>query len=334
MRYFLLFVFLAGGCFLFQSGCSNSNSASGPTTIYQNNSPAYGSLWNRATGSAGFSQRDGMASVVFNNQMWSLGGYDTTQEGDAWSSSDGVSWSQQGAAGATFTARAFASAVTFNNKIWVMAGLGGSGGLADTWSSSDGAHWTQSASGASTFTSRFGQASLVFNNKIWVIGGYGASGVLNDVWSSSDGVSWASVTTAPFAGREFMGAAVYNNAMWVVAGENADTYALYNDVWNSTDGSTWTRVAAHTGFAPRGGPGLVVYNNALWLIAGTHIGSSLILYNDVWTSTDGIAWTQVVDQASFPGRDSFGLLALNNRLYLFGGDGSTTGLFNDVWNTP
>ena len=41
---------------------------------------------------AGFNARYNHQTVVFNNKMWVIGGYDGTFKNDVWSSSDGFFW--------------------------------------------------------------------------------------------------------------------------------------------------------------------------------------------------------------------------------------------------
>jgi hypothetical protein len=50
-----------------------------------------GSLWTQATAAAGWTARHVHASVVFDNKMWVLGGYNTARRNDVWYSSNGVS---------------------------------------------------------------------------------------------------------------------------------------------------------------------------------------------------------------------------------------------------
>jgi N-acetylneuraminic acid mutarotase len=85
---------------------------------------------------------------------------------------------------------------------------------------------------------------------------------------------------------------------------------------------------ANAPFMPRDGAALVKYNDALYLIAGWN--SILVPYphyvNDFWKSTDeGKTWVQLAD-APFTPRHTHGAGVLNNKLYVWGGDGNT-----DVW---
>ena len=81
--------------------------------------------------------------------------------------------------------------------------------------------------------------------------------------------------------------------------------------YSSTDGVNWTQrsaTGAIGGTASRAYASLTSYNNQLWYIAGAPsflpggpstpaVGTAV---NDVWRSGDGIAWTQVTANATFP----------------------------------
>ena len=55
--------------------------------------------------------------------------------------------------------------------------------------------------------------------------------------------------------------------------------------------------------------------------------------NDVWSSSDGVTWTQVTSAASWSGRYRFGALAYSNQMWVLGGCTaiSTATYTNDVW---
>lgn len=119
--------------------------------------------------------------------------WDDDYKNDVWSSTDGITWTQETAA-AGFSGRRKHQLVVFDNKLWLIGGMGfpgfGGGPQNDVWSSADGVTWARET-GAAPFSPRSGHQALVFDNKLLVIGGIDANfEPLNDVWSSSDGVSW------------------------------------------------------------------------------------------------------------------------------------------------
>jgi hypothetical protein len=67
----------------------------------------------------------------------------------------------------------------------------------------------------------------------------------------------------------------------------------------------------------------------MWVLGGRDNGG---LLNDVWSSSDGVAWAQATSAAPWNARASFGALVFNGQLWVMGG--YYGGWFNDVWSTP
>ena len=165
-----------------------------------------------------------------------------------------------------------------------------------------------------------------------------------DIWSSGNGSSWTQATGgAPFGGRYGSQVLSYNGLLWLIGGNSGGT--LKNDVWNSPDGSNWTQVlptsaGTATQFTPREDFGAVVFNNAMWVIGGWAGGNK----NDVWSSTDGITWTQVLANGAsspthFAARWGMSTLVYNNTLWLISGASGTsvnstpTAAYGDAWSS-
>jgi len=292
-----------------------------------------GQRWVQTTANAAFSARHAHESVVFNNKMWVIGGYNGYDEvNDVWSSTDGVTWTQV-TANAGFHARNSHGALAFNGKMWVFGGVNAQL-WNDVWSSSDGVTWTEVQKNAS-FTQRAGHSFVVFDSKMWVIGGltYGSQ-YLNDVWSSSDGLTWSLATSsANFPPRRYHTSFVFNNRMWVVGGDTDNVVGnANNDIWSSTNGITWQREAEHAAFPPRVGHRTEVFSDGVWIFGGS---SGTVLLNDVWKSNDGRSWSQVSAAADFTPRDFASSLVFNGKIWLLGGRiGSNNTVGNDVWSTP
>ena len=186
---------------------------------------------------------------------------------------------------------------------------------------------------------------------MWALGGAAGNSdgsvtyYYSDVYASGSGSSWTKVNAAaPFGGRYGSQALSYNGKLWLIGGNSNGT--LMNDVWSSTDGASWTQVLAAsagtaTQFTPREDFGALVYNNAMWVIGGFSAGAGI--HNDVWSSIDGVNWTQVLaDGASgaahFQGRWGLSAVVYNNLMWIIGGaTGSSSGSvsfgFADVWNS-
>jgi hypothetical protein len=183
----------------------------------------------------------------------------------------------------------------------------------------------QEPTDAAGFGQRAGHAALYYNNKFWVIGGTNDNN-LNDVWSSSDGMNWSQVTAnTGFSSRQNFGACVFNGKMWVMGG-------LTNDVWFSSDGINWIEATASAPWSARTGLTCTAFNGQMWVIGGqlyksSNYGNSL---NDVWSSSDGIHWTQQSASAPFPARTNHQCIVFNNEIWVMGGSNSN-GFLNDVW---
>jgi hypothetical protein len=203
-------------------------------------SSADGATWNLVTPAAAFTPRYGQTSIVYNDLMWVIGGFDgvcsCVSLNDAWSSSDGITWTQAPPT-VPFPARDSHGSVDFNGKMWVIGGNDAGAGnfpLNDVWSSTDGSTWTMETA-AAAFSPRLGFGCVVYNNRMWVIGGHDwlSFTVQNDVWSSADGITWTLETSAPaFATRTFMSSMVFNSSMWTIGGFD-QTFTPIADVWRS-----------------------------------------------------------------------------------------------------
>lgn len=129
-------------------------------------------------------------AVVFQNQMWVIGGGtygDDTQDAagvpynEVWSSSDGFNWTQH--PNAPWPARRYHSVAVFDNQIWVMAGIGNDGqpDKNDVWHSPDGANWTQLPS--TPWSERHAASAFVFNGSLYFTGGTDNGGIQhNEIW--------------------------------------------------------------------------------------------------------------------------------------------------------
>lgn len=205
--------------------------------------------------------------------------------------------------------------------------------------------WVQATAHA-PFAGRYGLSGTIFNNQMWVVGG--ASGPVTtyygDVWSSSNGSTWTPQNSSPpFGGRYGSQVLSYSGMLWLIGGNNSGT--LRNDVWNSSDGITWTRVLAPstgsaTQFTPREDFAALVYNGSMWVIGGFSNTSN---NNDVWNSTNGVTWNQVLANGTgsatqFRKRWGMAAAVYNNQMWIFGGasgpnTGAVSAVYADVWNS-
>lgn len=137
----------------------------------------------------------------------------------------------------------------------------------------------------------------VWNGELTAIG--------TTVWRSADGVHWARnnqpdgtalpgpVTTQA---TENSRALILGSTLYFLKPETAMVYS-------STDANaaTWTALGAIPNFAPRCGAAAFVLHGKMWIVGGGACDYSQI-YNDVWSSSDGVNWTQSTTANAWPGR--------------------------------
>lgn len=193
---------------------------------------------------------------------------------------------------------------------------------------------------------RYGHGCVAFQNNIFVISGLTQSTFgPADVYKSADGKNWSSVASGSiFAQRYKFGCVVFQGSIFVMGGyginETTGTLVLYNDVWSSPDGVTWTQVTGNAPWVPRGGFGCVVGNNGIFVIGGSSTAPPALAanLNDVWFSSDGTTWTQVLANNQLalqpPGRTDFGCLFFNGKLWAIGGISTAQVWLQDTWSSP
>jgi hypothetical protein len=253
---------------------------------------------------------------------------------DVWSSTDGGTWTLATAA-APWSARFGHTSVVFNARLWVLGGQGPGypAPYSDVWSSADGVNWTLETA-AAPWGARCWHTSVVFNNRIWVICGMTTQGstYLGEVWSSPDGVNWTLETASPpWYSTYLHTSVVYNNRIWIIGGGQSFGSS---QVWSSADGVNWTLEIWSAPWADRLMHSCVVYEGRIWMFGGTTYTSLTlppIFFSDVWTSSDGINWTQETAAAQWTARRGHRAAVFNNRIYLGGGADTLYFCRNDVW---
>ena len=96
-----------------------------------------------------------------------------------------------------------------------------------------------------------------------------------------------------------MAGVVYDDKMWIIGGNPAPncTHQKVKDVWYSNDGSNWTQATSNASFGCRSNHSAVVFDNKIYVIGGQtsncQSGQGGSYNSDVYSSTDGINWTQI-----------------------------------------
>lgn len=197
---------------------------------------------------------------------------------------------------------------------------------------------TLTNNGNAPFSERYDFGICSFNNNLFVIGGYKTPTFNNEIWKSSNGINWNLVSSnAPFTERDGHKIFEFNNKIWLIGGyKTNDTPTMFkNDIWNSVDGINWNLVTNHAPFSERSDFGIVVFNSKIYLIGGYDTYGTPMFKNDIWSSSDGINWSLVTNNAPFSERSNFGVTVLNSKIYLVAGYNTYgTPMFkNDVWSS-
>jgi hypothetical protein len=263
---------------------------------------------------------------------------------DVWKSADGINWTLVTGA-APFSRRLRHVAFVMNNRLWIMGGevpdgANGTVWALDAWSTSNTSVWTRETTGGmgATYLAQVVQQA----NRVTLIGGV-QRGYANNVWQSTNGSDWHELSAnAQFSPRETRGVS-FQGHVWIIGGgtlEGAGSGARSNEIWRSDNGTDWTRVATQGAiFSPRDGHCVVVFNDKLWVIGGwdgdVGSGGTLTRLNDVWSSDDGITWTQHAPAggvifAPVVGHDA---VVFQNKLWVIGGNVQNEADSNEVWSS-
>jgi hypothetical protein len=170
---------------------------------------------------------------------------------------------------------------------------------------------------------------VAFDDKVWMVDE-------THSWSSIDGLTFERHDKTDWQGRLSPNYAFFKDKLWVIGGMNLDgsdfaNGRFTNALWSSSDGVTW-QSAGNAAWPARKSTAVAVYHDALWIFGGaTSVnadGSNDTVLNDVWSSTDGLTWTEATPSAPWSPRADAGVEVWNDELYMVGGAGH-----NDVWRS-
>ena len=174
----------------------------------------------------------------------------------------------------------------------------------------------------------YSEGQVFFRDRIWLIGGRDTinGGVVNPyVPVSADGQNFNEYPTN-FPTSDSARFEVFNG----------DLYCLFKngtkEVWKTSDGTLWSLVAtpALTGATKRAAHASCVFDGKMWIFGGASgIGDE---HNDVWNTSDGVSWYQVLAAAPWHVRQQFGAIVYQGKIWIFQGY-TASGTATDVWNT-
>jgi hypothetical protein len=179
---------------------------------------------------------------------------------------------------------------------------------------------------------------------MWIMGGWyngrlPGHSASNAVWFSTDGETWNEVTAAAGWSPRLAAAVVeFKGQLWLLGGtENyyfGDERSLKNDVWSSPDGKTWTQATEHAGWAPRAYHQAAVLNERIYVFGGGNYTPQYEARNDVWSSADGVHWTQETAAAPWSPRLWFSSVVYRDRMWVLGGwSNNPSRNWGDVWHS-
>lgn len=214
----------------------------GQGTVYRNDvwfSPD-GSTWTQLVVNAGWSGRAFATALVFNNKLWVFGGVNSTPTvvQDAWSSSDGINWTNTGNMPA---ARDLMAGCVYANKIYLIAGSDGTATVQSTvWSTTDGITFTvvtaayggSAVSGCRVIAFRTPSSVSSLNAlTMWMLGGFYAAGYTQNVFRATlNQALFASISPATSA---------TSTEQWQFVTQNAGDYLVMKntkDAWVFSQG--------------------------------------------------------------------------------------------------
>ncbi len=298
--------------------------------------------WVKIADQAAFAPRDGAGALVFDGQMWLLGGWNPADKGafpqicasDVWSSVDGATWTRQ--PDAAWEGRHTAGYVVHDGQMWVVGGDAIQGHYQnDVWRSADGRRW-ECVTRSAPWGPRVLHYVAAHDGRIWVLGGQSLpqfaaadEAFYNDVWCSRNGVDWEQITRcAPWSPRGMIGGSVvFRNRIWLIGGGTYDTpqhpqRQFFGEVWSSANGRDWHCHAPHVPWQPRQYHETAAFDDHLWVLEGWHQANR----SDVWYSADGTTWRELPDTPWAP-RHAGSVFVFNDALYLVAGNH----FGRDVW---
>ncbi len=296
--------------------------------------------WNEVTSEADWPARWKHTSVSYDGKLWVMGGNRSWQ--DVWFSENGADWTLA-TANPGWEGRQDHASVVFENKLWVLGGWFDRsttfGRFNDVWSSTDAVNWTPATLDA-PWEERDGHSVVEHNGKMWLMGGY--RGIFfNDVWWSTDGENWTAATLeAEWPARGDMTAVSYDGKLWIMGGNGGEPgrdYLLpHADVWCSEDGANWIQVTDDPPWGDTRYHTSVVYDDRIWLLGGGYphfFGPVHEMTNEVWWTTDGVAWTLATDSADWIPRGEHTSVVHDGKMWVLGGRNQEEGRLNDVWSS-
>ncbi len=105
--------------------------------------------------------------------------------------------------------------------------------------------------------------------------------------------------------------------------------------FNNKQGQKWEQVTANAEWIGRFDHASVVYDGKMWVMGGNSNYDSYTYHNDVWSSTDGITWTEV--RADDTNESNWGVTIWSPRgghtVHVFNNKMWLIGISGEIWST-
>jgi N-acetylneuraminic acid mutarotase len=277
--------------------------------------------------------------VVFTGRLWVVGGAEgRAPRSDAWSSLDGITWTQAGSAVILGTAEGLRAAVV-GTRLYITGAAFSSMYTQQVFYTDTGNSWT--GTGVTVpFERRIETAFYSYQNRLWVYGGDTHDAyqdpsccTRSDLWSSANGGIWTyEHTSAPYSPYRGQQLVEFGGKLWLL-GPGRDGVSR---AWSSENGDDWVNVPGANVLPQRVWPGVISFAGKLWMIGGLDgdTGNPASFKNDVWSSADGNTWTRVLANAPFTARYAHAVYVANGRLFVAGGvEGPPYVRPTDIWST-
>ena len=106
----------------------------------------------------------------------------------------------------------------------------------------------------------------------------------------------------------------------------------------------WEKITESAPWQERDSHAVIVFKNKIWVMGGVDATKRVVSpgnidygnaqhFKDVWSSSDGINWQLVTNNAPWGDRRSMQVVEFNDKMWLMGGWGPEFGYKNDIWSS-
>lgn len=166
------------------------------------------------------------------------------------------------------------------------------------------------------------------------------SGLIGSGASRAEEPDWRLEGVAAWQARDSQAEYVFRDQLWIMGGWFQSFAAPPRDVWSSAKGSDWRLVSAEAPWLHSDLPMNLTFQNRMWMMGGWYNGRlpGHSASHQVWSSVDGVEWTQVASAAAWTPRLAGSVVEFRKRMWLLGGTenyyfGDSRSLRNDVWSS-